>query len=260
VAGWSRRTPLIVTRRVDFPLRRRACWARAERIIAVSGAVADVLRGDGIAPARIVVVHSGIDLADSRGVSPLGIRTRLGLPTDATIAVAVGALVEHKDHATLLRAAARLERGGPSIHWVIAGDGPLRADLERQAADLGLGGRVHLLGRIPEPMRLVADADVFVMSSREEGLGTSVLDAMACGIPIASTAAGGIPEMLGDGSGLLVPPGDAVALAAAVARLLTDAELRAEVSGRAAAAVERFGAERMAVEVRSVYRSVVPFP
>jgi glycosyltransferase involved in cell wall biosynthesis len=81
---------------------------------------------------------------------------------------------------------------------------------------------VHLLGHIPDPACLVADADLFVMSSREEGLGTSVLDAMAIGIPVASTTAGGLPEMLQDGAGVLAPPGDAAALAGAIARLLTE--------------------------------------
>jgi glycosyltransferase involved in cell wall biosynthesis len=252
--------PLVVTRRVDFHLRRRGFWARAVRVIAISRAVADVLVADGIAPERIAVVHSGIALDELRRTSRLGVRDRLGLPPGATVAANVAALVGHKDHATLLRAAARLAGRFPSLHWVVAGEGPERAPLEQLRADLGLEGRVHLLGYIPEPARLVADADLFVMSSREEGLGTAVLDAMALGIPVASTAAGGLPEMLQDGAGVLAPPRNPDALADAVARLLEDSGLARSVSERASVAVARFTAERMAEAVGSVYRSCCPFP
>jgi glycosyltransferase involved in cell wall biosynthesis len=252
--------PLVATRRVDFHLRRRGFWARAERVIAISRAVADVLVADGIAPERIAVVHSGIALDELRRTPRLGVRDRLGLPPGATVAANVAALVGHKDHATLLRAAAQLAGRFPSLHWVVAGEGPERGPLERLRADLGLDGRVHLLGHIPEPARLVADSDLFVMSSREEGLGTAVLDAMALGIPVASTAAGGLPEMLQDGAGVLAPPRNPDALADAVARLLEEPGLARSVSERASVAVARFTAERMAEAVGSVYRSCCPFP
>jgi glycosyltransferase involved in cell wall biosynthesis len=108
------------------------------------------------------------------------------------------------------------------------------------------------------PLRIIADADVYVMSSREEGLGTSVLDAMARGIPVASTSAGGLPEMLIQGAGLLVPPRNPEALAGAVRRLICDGDLRRRVIEQARRTVERFSADRMAGEVRSVYRSCAP--
>lgn len=251
---------LVATRRVNLPLRRRGFWARASRVIAVSQAVADVLLADGIARERIVVIHSGVALEELRRTPRLGVREQLGLAPGTTVAASVGALGRDKDHATLLRAAGLLRERFASLHWVIAGEGPERAALERLRAELGLGGRVHLVGHLPEPARLVADADLFVMSSRDEGLGTAVLDAMALGIPVASTAAGGLPEMLGDGAGVLAPPGDPAALAAAVARLLDDPGLARVVTARAAAVVERFTAARMAAAVRSVYRSSAPFP
>jgi glycosyltransferase involved in cell wall biosynthesis len=253
------RRPLLVTRRVDFPLRRPGFWLRADRVIAISHAVARVLAADGIPPERITVVHSGIDLDATRRTSRLGIRERLGLAPDARIAANVAALVGHKDHATLLRTAARLVTDFPTLHWVVAGEGPERPALEQLRAALGLADKVHLLGHLDDPAQLVADADLFVMSSREEGLGTSVLEAMALGIPVASTSAGGLPEMLEGGAGVLAPPLDPAALAAAVARLLTDPEAARAVAQRAGVAVERFGAARMAEAIRSVYRSFGPF-
>jgi L-malate glycosyltransferase len=252
--------PMVVTRRVDFHLRRRGFWGRADRVVAISRAVADVLVADGIDPARVTIVHSGISIEALKLVTPLGVRSRLGLPDTATIAVNVAALVGHKDHATLLQAAQRLAGRLSGLHWVVAGGGPLRQELERLRAELSLVDRVHFIGHLEEPARLIADADLFVMSSREEGLGTSVLEAMGLGIPVASTTAGGLPEMLSEGAGLLVPPGDAGGLAEAVERLVMDRDTRATVVARASEVVQRFTAARMAEEMASVYRSCVPFP
>ncbi len=249
--------PLVVTRRVDFPLRRLGYWGRADRVIAISNAVAEVLVRDGIERERITVVHSGISVEAIQAVEPLGIRDLLGLAPDALVAANVAALVPHKDHVTLLGAAKQLEHRHPDLHWVVAGEGELRPALEARISEPGLRDRVHLMGHIDSPERLIAEADVFVMSSRQEGLGTSVLEAMALGTPVASTGAGGLPEMLGRGAGLVVPPGDSAALAEAVARILEDPKLRTNLVERARAEVLRFTAERMADEVRSVYRSCV---
>ena len=259
VAARFARRPLVVTRRVDFHLRRRGFWVRADRVIAISHAVARVLAADGVRPERVAVVHSGLDLEAVRRTPKLGIRARLGLDHETLVAANVAALVGHKDHATLLRAAARLAPSHPGLHWVVAGEGPERGALERLRDELGLAGRAHLLGHLDDPARLIADADLFVMSSRQEGLGTSVLEAMALGVPVASTTAGGLPEMLGDGAGVLAPPGDPAALADAVARLLDDPGLARSVTHRARAAAERFSAARMAAEVLAVYRSCDPF-
>jgi len=248
-------TPLVATRRVDFHLSGRGYWARADRIIAISNAVAEVLAGDGIPRTRITVVYSGISLEATRGAARLGIRERLGLAADASIAANVAALVPHKDHATLIDAAKRLEQRFPSLHWVVAGEGELRPVLEEHIHRLGLRGRVHLIGHLDQPERLIADSNLFVMSSRQEGLGTSVLEAMVLGIPIASTTAGGLPELVGKGAGLLVPPREPAALADAVGRILDEVELRQELIQRAQVEVLRFTDQRMAEEVGSVYRS-----
>ena len=249
------RVPLIATRRVDFHLRRRGYWHRADRVIAISSAVARILIEDGIDPERITVVHSGISVDLIRQTPRLGIREQLGLGPDVQVAANVAALVPHKDHATLIAAAQRLVFRYPHLHWALAGEGPLHDELQAQVRSLGLAERVHLLGHVDQPERLVADADLFVMSSREEGLGTVVLDAMALGIPIASTTAGGLPEMLERGAGLLVRPGDPTALAEAVSRILDDPALARSLSLRAGEEVQRFTDSRMAEEVRRVYRS-----
>jgi len=249
---------LVVTRRVDFHLRRPGFWARADRVVAISDAVRAILLEDGIRPERITVVHSGIDAAEVRAAPRLDIRLRLGLPGTARIAVNVAALVGHKDQSTLVAAAAALAERRPELHWIVAGEGPLRATLEKQIVDRNVTDRVHLLGSIPNAWGLIAESDVFVMSSREEGLGTSVLDALALGVPVAATRAGGIPEILSSGAGVLVPTGDADALAGAVETLLTDRERREAVLAAGARTLTRFSADAMADGILAVYRSLTP--
>jgi len=252
-------SPWVATRRAVFPLRRPWLWNRAARIIAISDAVRRALLADGLAPERIVLVHSGIDLDAVRSARALarGIRRKLHLPEEVPLAVAVGALSPDKDHATLLAGAAALRARHPELHWAIAGEGPLRAELEARIRALGLGDRVRLLGQLEQPLPLIAAADVFVMSSREEGLGTSVLDAMALDVPVAATRAGGIPEMLDSGAGLLSPPGDGVALADSVALLLEDQARRECVVAAARARVSEFSVATLAAGVLKVYRSVI---
>lgn len=247
---------LVGTRRVDFPLRRAGFWRRADRVIAISEAVEAALVTGGVPPDRIALVHSGIAVDELARTTPHDPRPALGLPAGTPLVITTGALVRHKDHPTLIRAAGIAAAARPDLHWVIAGEGHLRAHLESLIAELALGDRVHLLGEVPDAARLVAASDLFVMSSVKEGLGTAVLDAMALGIPVVGTTAGGIPELLGGGAGLLVSPQDPPALATAVVGLLGNPAARADQVGRARAAVRRYGDERMADGVLQVYRSI----
>jgi len=206
---------LIGTRRVDFPVRRSSVWFRAERIVAVSNAVRDVLTADGVPPPRIAVVRDGVDPTEIReaATQPFDVRTRLGVGPKTPVIANVAALVDHKDHATLLRAAELARQTRPDVHWVIAGDGPLRPVLSAAIARGALGDRVHLLGWVPQVDALIREADVFVMCSKTEGLGSVVLHALVLGTPVVATRAGGLPEIAPPEG--LVPVGDPGALARA---------------------------------------------
>jgi len=139
--------------------------------------------------------------------------------------VMVGRLAAPKDPITLVRALAGVE--GSRFAASIVGDGPDRPAVEAEIRAAGLEGVVELTGERHDVPRLLADADVFVLSSRSEGAPLSVLEAMAAGLPVVASAVGGVPEIVEDGAtGLLVPPGDAAALAATLEQLLADAELR----------------------------------
>ncbi len=243
------RGAVIVSRRVDFAPRANA-WSRwkytlPDRIVAISDFIASVMREFGVDASRLRVVHSATDFARF-DVEPLP-RETIEIPEGVPLLGNVAALVGHKDHATLIDAMPHVLEALPSLHLVIAGEGELRPQIEARIARLGVQHAVHLLGYRKDIPRLLYALDAFVLSSKEEGLGTSVLDAMACGVPVAATAAGGIPEMVRhEETGLLSPPGDARALAANLVQLFQDRELAARLASRAREYIhERFAIDAM---------------
>ena len=257
LAHWARRlaggkagaAALVATRRVDFHVRPGSVWLRADRVIAISEAVKRILVSDGVPAARITVVWSGIDADEVRQAAarPLDIRARLGLASRTPLAVNVAALVDHKDHGTLLGAAGAARDARPDLHWAIAGEGELRRDLAAEIGRLGLADRVHLLGHIADPDALIREADVFVMSSKQEGLGSVVLHALALGTPVVATRGGGLPEMVPEE--WLVPVGDPKALARKVLAAL-DHPSRMPLPAQ-------FTAALMARRVSALYRSLI---
>ena len=240
---------LVATRRVDFHVGRFGAWRRPDRIIAVSEAVKQVLIGDGIAADAITVVGDGIDPEEIRRAAdpPLDMRSRLRLSPNALLAVNAAALVDHKDHKTLIRAARAARALEPQLHWVIAGEGPQRDALAAEINRLDLQGRVHLVGWIDRIEALIAEASVFVMSSKLEGLGSVILNALALERPVVATAAGGIPEILPPD--VLVPPGAAEPLAHKVVEVLHNPPKVPFPAG--------FTAQAMGAQVLDVYRSLL---
>jgi glycosyltransferase involved in cell wall biosynthesis len=252
----------VATRRVDFPLRgllSRWKYASCGRVIAVSRAIADVLEGGGLPPDRIRVVYEGVpDRPPAQGGEE-ALRA-LGIPEGSPVIGNVAALTPHKDHETLIRAAALVLERVPEARFVILGEGELRSTLERQAAGLGLGDRCVFAGFRNDLDRLLPAFTLLCLSSRLEGLGTSLLDAMCFGVAIVATTAGGIPEAVEDGvTGTLVPPGDAAALARALLDLLENEGRRRALAAAARHRFEeRFSAGRMVDETLRVYHEVAP--
>jgi glycosyltransferase involved in cell wall biosynthesis len=245
----GRRAPLVAVRRVDFPLRgplSRAKYRACGRVIVVSRAIGSAMEAAGIGSDRLRLVYEGVP---DRPPQPGGREAlaELGVPAGAPVVGNVAALTGHKDHATLLEAMALLRAEQPEARLVIAGEGELRGALEARARALGLEGRVVFAGFRRDLDRLLPAFSVFCLSSRLEGLGTSLLDAMAFGLPVVATAAGGIPEAVEDRvTGRLVAPRDPRSLAAALAESLGDERRRAAwgAAGRRLY-LERFTAERM---------------
>jgi L-malate glycosyltransferase len=255
-------TPVVIARRVDFPLRRnlgtRLKYGRAQAVIAVSQAVAAVVADAGVARNRIHVIPDGIDL--SRGVQGATDETlrSLGTIPGEPLIVQVAALVAHKDPLTFVRAMALVRDMVPRARALLVGDGPLRVVAQAEANRLKLNQTLSLTGFRQDADALLAAASVATLSSVEEGMGSVLLDAMAFGVPIAATRAGGIPEFVIDGeTGLLSPPGDASALAESIARLLSNPDFAASLAARARTRVEEFSVDRMVERTVEVYRTVI---
>jgi glycosyltransferase involved in cell wall biosynthesis len=203
---------------------------------------------------RLVLIPSAADPAAATAAG-VDLRARFGLSQSGQLAITLGSLTPEKDHFTLLEAAAKLVRDLPDLHWIIVGEGPLEQGLRESIARLGLVDRVHLVGQLEDPHRALAGADVFVLSSTEEGLGSSILAAMAREIPVVATRVGGVVDLLGSGGGLMVEAGRAGELAEAVRQVLGDDDLRQRLIDRARNELGRYSPSGMAEQVLSVYRS-----
>lgn len=247
------RAALVAARRTLGRVRAPAVWRRADLVLAVSGAVADRLAEAGLQPARVRVVPDGVEPPEGDGGA--GALRRAADADEATTLVGtVGALEPEKGHDVFLRAAARLARERPGVRFVVAGEGSGRPELETLAADLGLEGRLVLAGHVPEVARSLADLDVFVLASRQEGLGSAALEALAAGVPSVLARAGGLEEVAA-GEVPTVPPDDPGALAAAVGRLLDEPEARERAARAGLRRIEeRFTAERVAGATLAAYR------
>jgi glycosyltransferase involved in cell wall biosynthesis len=258
--GLGIKPTLVASRRVDFPLKLNALsqwkYRQVAAFLCASDCIRDILIGQGIPRERVVTVHEGIDLAHVDAAPPTSVREAFWLPTNAPIVGCVGALVEHKGHRHLIHAAADIVRRIPEARVVILGEGDLRDELTRMIHELGLERHVLLPGFRPDVLSLLKTFDVFVMPSITEGLGTSILDAMACGKAVVASAVGGIPEVVApEETGLLVPPRNPTALAAAVVRLLGNRELADRFGAAGRTRVEQhFTAERMVQATLDVYR------
>jgi glycosyltransferase involved in cell wall biosynthesis len=242
------RAVVVAKRNVDaFETPRQVALQRlahrwATHVTAVSETVAGTVVALGVPRERITVIPNGVDVERFR--VPPAPRAELGAADGVPLIGSVGCLAPRKDQGTLLEALARLDARGVAYRCALVGDGPDRAALEAQVARLGLGERVRFLGERPDVERLLPALDLFVLSSREEGIPNALLEAMAAGRASVATAVGGTPEVMEDGvSGWLVPPHDADALAAALADALARP---AEAARRAAAA--RAAAEAMSID------------
>jgi glycosyltransferase involved in cell wall biosynthesis len=239
-------TPLLATFHAGPPERDRSVarvLSRVKLVACVSEPLRDKLVAEGLDAGRVVVVRNGV--AAARG--PAGARG------DHPTVVAVGRLAPEKAHWRYLEAVAIAARELPDARFMLVGDGPLRAQLERQAGELGLGERLEMTGSRPDARDLIAASDLLVLTSDREGLPIVALEGLAAGVPLLSTELPGVDELVRGGAAV-VAPHDPAALAGRMVELLRDPARLAELSAGATALYEReFSVDRMVEEYRRLY-------
>ncbi len=208
-------------------------------------------------PGRFAVVPSGIDRERFGRARHQGKQQPdwFGCPPDALIVGSVGWLTDIKGHEYLLEAIAKLRQDFPSLHLVIVGSGDRHDALLQQACSLGLSDALHLLGHRDDVESCLAGMDLFVLPSLNEGMGRALIEAMAAGLPVIASRVGGIPAVVShELTGLLVPPGDAGALAVALRRLLDQPEWAAQLGAAASRSVDsRYGSASMVRAIESIF-------
>jgi glycosyltransferase involved in cell wall biosynthesis len=256
------RVPLrIVSRRVMFPLKsgpfsKRKYTRNVDAIIAISENVRDVLIQGGIDPARIEVIPSGIDFSPFENITDRDfLRREFGFAPDDFLAGIVAYLEDSKGHRYLIEAARLLKARTPKIKIIIVGKGTLDLALDKMSKDLQVDDLVFFLGHREDVPRILASLNCFVLSSEAEGLGSSILDAMASRLPVVATQVGGIPEVvIHDETGFLVSPRSPEALAGAIYELSQNRPLARRFGQAGYETVHaKFSARAMALKVIRVY-------
>ena len=267
--GLSRRDlRTVVHRRVDFSIHKLPFGLSGlkyrrgvDHYIAVTAAVKDVMIRDGLDAEKITVIHSGTALSRFEEIeSAPGLRGDLGIPNGARVVGNVGFLVGHKDHDNLLNAAAIVLKDFPDAFFVIIGEGELRTQLEAKAGALGISDRVSFPGFRSDVPQCLVEFEVFCLSSWGEGIGGVILEAMASHVPVVTTSAGGIAEVVQTGrNGILVPTRDPEALAEGITQMLGHPK---EAQCMAAAGAETvragFTVENMVEKTLAVYEGLTP--
>ncbi len=267
-ARFGMRQPIVVSRRVDFVLKSGFLTQWKYRhpqvcaIVCVSRAIREVVRSSLHADKRLEVVYSGVDLERFASGPDGRLRRELGLSEDVALIGNVAALAPHKDYPTFIRTAERLIRQGTKAHFVAIGDGPERSELQAAVENVAaLKGHFTFTGFRDDVDKILPELDVFLISSQTEGLGTSILDAFAAGVPVVATRAGGIPELVRhEKTGLSAAVADDAALAAQVGRILSDAGLRSRLVEQAKTLVNDFDRRLTAAKTLEIYRSCLDRP
>lgn len=261
---------LVITRHVLFPLSRlhAVTLLHAARVIAVSEAVAHRLNAQRIVPAcKLTVVPNGVDFSRfddaAREEQRASFRRSLGLRPESLLVGSVGELKREKGHDDFLRAAASISRAAPDAEFVIAGadtskSGEHLSALVKLAQQSGIGERVHFTGWLGDIAPMLAALDLFVSASHTESFGLAIAEAMGSGLAVVSTATDGAREIITEGTGLLVPVGDAEAIAQAALKLLRNPEERQRLAAHARrSARQRFSLEQMVNATEQIYLGAI---
>jgi glycosyltransferase involved in cell wall biosynthesis len=266
-----RRPPVLFTEHgrlhPDYPrpkrmLANRVLLERRDHVVGVGEAVRQaLLHNEGLPPGRVGVLSNGIDLTafSNHAAERLDVRRELGVGPADFVLIQVARLDTLKDHATAVRTLERVVRQRPDARLVLVGEGPERAALEELVRQRGLVEHVRFLGLRRDIPRLLAAADLCLLTSVSEGIPLTLIEAMAAGLPVVATSVGGVGEVVANGdTGLLAPAMSELCLSDAILRLAGDANLRRQMSQRGRArAAELFSEEQMLGSYRRLYCEMV---
>lgn len=255
---------LIVSRRVDFHIhsffsRKYKYGTGVDKIIAVSDAIKRVLIEDGVNPGSIITIRDGFVVEEfAESLVTRDIRAELGISKDVPVIATVAALAPHKAHYVLIKAAYQVVNKHPDAVFLLAGEGEMRVDIERDIRSLGLENSIKLLGFVNDIGAVYKAADIFAISSREEGLCSSLFDAMYFNLPIVATSAGGIPEIVMDNvNGFIVPVDDYISFANRLSYLIENPEERKTMGARSTAILKHNTIDQTVDNTLDVYREAL---
>ena len=231
-----------------------------DKIIAVSEGVKSFYVNEvGIPEEKIEVIYNGVDL--ERFEKEIDIKNKkreLSIPVNSPLIGTIGRLQPQKDHKNFLKASSLILKKFPDAHFLIVGGGSLRGKLEDFAKKLGIEKNIHFLGERKDIEEILPLMDIFVLSSKREGFPITILEAMACGIPVVATSVGGTPELVESGKeGFLVPPENPHILSDAIVNLLRKEELGKEMGRNGRERVKSFSIERMVERTESLYNELM---
>lgn len=259
------KTKVVVSRRVDFVpgtsyfTKKRYNHAGISKYLCVSKAIEKIMRAyldEG--RERCTTVYSGVDLDKFEKKSNVSLNDQYELDRSLKLVVNTSALADHKDYFTFLNTAKIICDKRKDVHFIVFGNGPMREEIISYALKHKLDSVVTFAGFVDNIPAVLPQADIFLITSKTEGLGTSIIDAFACKVPVVATAAGGIPELVEDQkTGLLNKVGDASAIADSVIRLLDDSALAKQLTDGAIQKLSQFTKQSTANATLKVYEELL---
>lgn len=257
--------PQILTRRVDFPIkdnwlsRFKYNYSKIKRIICISETIHQMTAIDIKDKSKLITIHSGVDMDK---FSPFfhsnWLRDEYELATETVVIGNTSAISDQKDYFTFVKVAERLIAQKRNVHFFIVGDGVSRPVIEQFVQEKGLENRITFTGFVDNITEVLPSMDIFLFTSKAEGLGTSVLDAMAASVPIVATSAGGVSEMVEhEKNGLLYQVGDVAGITEGVERFLVNREFSETLAEEAKKTVKNFSKEKTAKRTREVYEEIL---
>ena len=260
---YGNNTPIILSRRVDFPIKNNVFsrykynHKQIKKILCVSDTIKRITATGINDLSKLETVYSGIDLKKFQPSTGI-LRKELKISEDVFLIGNTSALADHKDYFTFLDVAEKVVASHPNCHFVVMGDGPMKDEILAFAAAKKLNHRVTFTGFRTDIPEVLAELDLFLITSKTEGLGTSILDAFACKVPVVGTAGGGIIELVeNEKTGLLCEVKNVQQLVGAVERIMSDAELRKKCVIEAQNKVQLFSKQQTAQTTLKHYLEVL---